>query len=375
MKPGCAAVGTVLWLTACSIVNPHPDWVEHPSPEAVGQVLSGTAILGHPVSTDELPRYDLFGLNPTLLAAADDLKAEYRSPIQRAEALHQQLLSPTMVDGFGIEYRIANETLPPLEAFEARQVNCLSYTLMYVAMARRMGLSAKVNDVRLPPAWDLRDRDSLMLLRHVNAKIELRSGDELVIDLEMERYNPAYSQSLVSGDQAESLFYSNRAMELLARGEMDNAFLHLRRALELDSDKSYIWNNFGNLYFRSGHLDKAEIAYLQGLHINPGDLSVMSNLHALYTVRGEAEQAAYFQQRARKYRQRNPYWTYTRALAALDDGQLREAESLALKAIDGFADEPRFYVLAAQVYERLGDNRKATHMQRQAEEIRAKLYL
>lgn len=372
LATGIATLG----LVACSLVDPHPDWVKTPSPAAVETLLSGQSLIGRQVPASELPAVDLDALPPELIRAASEIHLANPSSMARAQALHHRLLGTVESGGFGIDYRATHPTLPPAQAFEARQVNCLSYTLIYVAMARRMDLRAEVNDVILPPAWDMREGgNTMMLLRHVNAKVGLRDGDDLIVDLEMQRYNPTYRQQTITGRRVEALYYSNRGMEILAQGDTLGAFLYMRRALALDPGRSYIWNNLGNLYFRNQRLLDAETAYLQGLSRDARDLSLTSNLGTLYRTLGEHDRADHFRALAAEYRDSNPYFAYTQALQALDQGELDEAEALALDAIRKLNTEPRFYALAAQVYQQLGDAAKAADMQRQADDIYRDLYL
>lgn len=374
MRPAIWIIFTAAILTACSSFRTLPDWVQAPPPDAVRHVLSGETILGRPVHEAQLPEARLFSLSPVMEATAEELAARHRRPYDRAKALHYKLLSSPMLGGFGIQHD-ARGTYPAAQAFARREVNCLSYTLMYVAMARHMGLDARVNDVALPPSWDLRGQDSLMLLRHVNAKVVLEPGEQVVIDLEMDRYSPMYRQSRVSERLAAALYYSNRASELAAEGKVEEGFLHLRKALALDDGQSYIWNNLGNLYYRQQLLKEAETAYLQGLHLAPRDLTVISNLSVLYKALGERDKAEYFDGRAREYRNDNPYYLYTRARSALNAGDDQKAETLVVKAIAREKKEPRFHRLAAQIYEHRGQAEKADSMRRRAEELEENLYL
>src|SRR5690606_22445049 len=139
-------------------------------------------------------------------------------------------------------------TNTPQQAFDTGQVNCVSFTFLYVAMARHLGLDARVNEVDIPPSWDLREREAFLFLRHVNAKIRLGINDYLVLDLEMERYSPAFAQRLISENRAAAQFYNNRGMELLVDKQLESSFLYLRKALQLDDQQSYIWSNLGTFY-------------------------------------------------------------------------------------------------------------------------------
>src|SRR5690606_36527251 len=214
--------------------------------------LEGVPLLGQPYDETELPERDLFELTPAMREFAERHTADVRSEFSRAKALHNALLTPSSAGGRGITYT-AFYTLTGAEAFEQRQANCLSFTLLYVTMARHVGLNAHVNEVKLPPTWDVRNEEAFLFLRHVNSKVKLRR-DEVVIDLEMDRYHTSYEQRLISGDLAAAQFYNNRGMEIAAEGEVKDAFLHLRKALLLDDRQAYIWSNLATFYRRHGFL-------------------------------------------------------------------------------------------------------------------------
>jgi len=86
----------------------------------------------------------------------------------KVNALADALTEPT---GLGLQYDAA-ATLSARDAFKARSVNCLSYTMLYVALAREVGIDANFNDVQVPLIWGLQD-ESFILYRHVNARVTL----------------------------------------------------------------------------------------------------------------------------------------------------------------------------------------------------------
>ncbi|MDQ2075729.1 tetratricopeptide repeat protein [Marinimicrobium sp. ABcell2] len=370
----CVWVVTVLLLSACSRFEPHPDWVQAPSQEALAATLSGEALLGRPVQVDELPEVDLFELTPAMKAMAEELASIHHSPHARAQALHRALLGSPMQGGMGIQYS-AYVTGTAAEAFMDREVNCLSFTALYVAMARHMGLNARVNDVKLPPNWDLRDDGSVTVFRHVNAKVMVRGRDTLVVDLEMGQYSPAYQQELISDQRAEAQFYNNRAMELLSAGELEPSFLHLRKAVQLDPAASYAWNNLGNLYHRQQLYPEAEAAFLEGLRLEPDNLSLISNLNHLYQRMGEVAKADYFEQRAREYREGNPYYLYALAREALEKGDANGAYEFIQRSLKKEGEEPRFYRLAERIYQSQGHGDKAAAMAERARASEQQMFL
>ncbi|WP_051235556.1 hypothetical protein [Marinimicrobium agarilyticum] len=366
--------GAILNLNACTRLEPLPEWVQTPTPQELDEVLSGAVLFDAPISDFTLPDYPLFELTPQMRMLAEEVALQHRGASARAEALHQLLLSSPMTGGLGLRYS-ALETATAGEAFEDRRINCLSFTLIYVAMARHMGLKAEVNDVQIPPSWDLRDDETFLLFRHVNAKVMLPFGDQLVIDLEMERYSPMYDQTVIDDQRVAAQFYNNRGMELIAKGQRREGFLHLREALSLDPQQSFVWNNLGTLYKREGHERQAEIAYLQGLALTPSDLTLMSNLNSLYQATGQEHRAAYFYQRAREHRNSNPYYLYSLAQEQLAGGNLVEAERYLKAAMNQESHEPRFYALAAEIYDRRELPEKADAMREKAQRWKEEVYL
>jgi len=329
-----------------------PSRDEAPDPAVLAHALSGKPILGRTFEQSELPERDLFELTPEMKEFVKQRTAGLKG-FERVDALHKALLLPESAGGRGITYS-AYYTLTGNETFERRQANCLSFTLLYVAMARAAGLDAHVNEVDLPPSWDLRNEDSFLFLRHVNTKVKLRN-EEVVIDLDMERYDKTYEQRLIADRLAYAQYYSNRGMELAAEGDIQRAFLHLRKALELNQRQSYMWSNFATLYHRQGFLAEAEAVYLHGLRIKPDDLIILSNLSGLYAAMGQRDKAAIFSQRTEKHRNNNPYFLYTKASQAWKSGDPNEARALLHKARKIANDEARFYELSLELYQAMGD--------------------
>ncbi len=373
MKSHCLlAISLSFVLSACSsVVQKVPFLTDN---GFLAKELSGELILGRAYLPEELPDADLFGLTKEMELFAEAATAHTVRSDAKAEALHQALITSTSYGGRGITYS-AYDTITGIEAFERRQANCISYTLLFVAMARHLGLKAEVNEVILPPTWDMRAGDTYLLMRHVNAKVftprpnktfarVIGTADvsDIVVDLEMRRYRPHYKQHVIGKDLVAAQFYSNRGMELAAEGNVREGFLYLRKALLMSQEPSYIWSNFGSFYRRQKLLPEAEAIYLHGLSINPRDYTIMHNLTGLYKDMGKVEQSEYYQKRVRQHRNANPYYMYKRAEDAMEKNDLNGALVLIKQSIKKEENEARFYRLAADIYDRLGDTENAQHM-------------
>lgn len=373
MKLHCfLVVSLCLALSACSSVVQKVPFLSDKS--SLAQELSGELILGRPYLSEELPETDLFGLTKEMMLFAETVTAGLKTSETKAEALHKALMTSSDLGGRGITYS-AYETITGIDAFERRQANCLSYTLLYVAMARHLGLKAEVNEVILPPTWDMRAMDTYLLMRHVNAKVFMPRRNQsiarvvgtadvsdIVVDLEMRRFRPHYKQRVIGKDLIAAQFYSNRGMELAAEGKAREGFLYLRKALQMSQEPSYIWSNFGSFYRRQKLLPEAEAIYLHGLSINPRDYTIMHNLAGLYKDMGKVEQSEYYQKRVRQHRNANPYYMFKRAEEAMEKNDLNGALALIKQSIKKEENEARFYRLAADIYDKLGDTENAQHM-------------
>lgn len=236
----------VLLLSACSSTL-IPKSPYEPANEPLTRALSGELVLGQPVNMRDLPDVDVFLLTPEMKAFAENAVAKYKRADKRAEAIHYALMEISAVGGRGITYS-ADITATGAQAFEQREANCLSYTLLYTAMARHVGLDAQVNEVLLPPTWDMKNANSYLFMRHVNVKVimpktilrfaALQEGKivdvgDVIVDLELRRFRNRYQQTLIDDVQTAAQYYNNRGMELSSSGDQKNAFLHLRKALSL----------------------------------------------------------------------------------------------------------------------------------------------
>lgn len=367
------ALTLMLAVCGCATNSSHPAKAYS---SGIIEVLSGKAFLGHEVSDSELPNHDLFNVTPEMEAFAKKAIRYSDNYFDRVKRLHVALLTSRESGGLGLIYN-AYTTEVPSVTFEQRRANCLSFTLLYVALARSVGINAQVNEVEIPPTWDLRNKKEMVFLRHVNVKVPILrdnpnvlNNDDVVIDLEMDRYRANYTQRQVKDSVAAAQFYSNRAMEYLEHKNMVDAFLSLRKSISLDDQQSYVWSNLGALYSRKSLWKEAEVAYLHGLELNPDDLTIMNNLSYIYNQTGNKEQTIKYSKLAQRYRESNPFFQYTLALSAFDQKDYPTALQYVTRAISRKNDERRFFELAATIYEKQARPSKVAEMLNKAKKLK-----
>jgi Flp pilus assembly protein TadD len=269
---------------------------------------------------------------------------------------------------FGLEYDETTRTAS--ETFRTRRGNCLSFSNMFVAMARRVGLDVDYQEVDVPPDWSFKN-DAFVLNRHVNVRVDLGKDGEHVVDFNMDDFRTSYDRRTISDARALAHFYNNMAVERMQAGDTASALQYFRRATGHDPLFSPAWTNLGILYLRKGHPDHAEAAYLQALKADGGDLVAMSNLANLYERRGDRERAALYRNRVIGHRERNPYYRFQLAREAFQAQDYDAAISHLNYAIRRKKNEDQFYSLLGLSYMKKGDAQAARRWLSRAEEVAA----
>jgi Flp pilus assembly protein TadD len=268
-------------------------------------------------------------------------------PTKLHELIHAVMESATFRIDYGDDTRSASDT------FHARRGNCLSFTNLFVALAREVGLAVRYQEVDVPPTWTAHE-DSFVVSRHINAVVTVRAGVEHVVDFNMAEFRAAYPRRAISDERAAAHYFSNLGVERMQAGEPDAAFANFRRALALDATLAQTWVNLGAWRRRQGDAALAEASYLEALRLNPREYGAMSNLAGLHAREGRGELAAWYRRRVTHYRQQNPYFRYEQAKRAYLAGDFAEAARVLRGALRDADTDPTFYSLLGASYRELG---------------------
>lgn len=369
-----------LLITGCALYKQETVAPVYTSP-MLEKALSGEVIFKRKITDAELPSINLFFITDEMKTFASQAVKGSRGFDAKAEKLHMSLMGN---GGRAIRYS-ALRTGTASEVYESRQTNCLGYTLLYVSLARYLGMNVEVNQVMVPPNWFMDEQETFFLMQHVNARVKLQrfswattsdgmvqigGTSDLFVDLDMRRFRSSYKQKALSSSQVEAFFYNNRAMEIASEGKFNEAFVYLKNALRVQPDEVFVWSNLGALYRRMGHTDLAEAVYLKALSINQEDLTTLHNLTLLYTHTGREQDAEIYRQKVARYRNENPYYLYQLAIKSRDTGDLIAAKKFIEQALKKQKDDDRFYTLAAEIYLLDGNLPKADKMRAKAESIK-----
>ncbi|MCW0396097.1 tetratricopeptide repeat protein [Xanthomonas sacchari] len=283
-----------------------------------------------------------------------------------ADAEHrlQQLVALAFdANGLDLQYD-PKATHSVAESYATRHVNCLSFTLLFVAMARDIGLQAQVQEVRRVLSW-YEDGNALYNVGHVNAGVRVDSGRGS-IDLDRSVLMDRRGPQPISDRRALAHYYNNRGAELMVDGDVDGARAHLAMALQMDPRFAGAWNNQGVLAMRDGDSTAAARDYAKALEIDPEHLPALSNAVGLARRLGDGTREAALQRQMEQVRQRDPFQQYLLGNEAERRQDYAAAIAYYRHALHLYDGAHLLYFALARAYLHSGDTRRATAALREA---------
>jgi Flp pilus assembly protein TadD len=239
------------------------------------------------------------------------------------------------------------------ETYSQRGGNCVSFTFLFIAMARYLGLDARFREVEIIPIWG-KVGDLVSISGHVNVAVYI-GGHGYTVDLFPQVNRLELGGRNVSDDRAIAHFYSNRGVEHLAEGDPSLAVAYFHKALKNDPTMACAWTNLGVALTRLGEFHEAEDSHLKALQVEPGDLVAISNLSSLYERIGRTRDAQRYQEKARKLQDKNPYYHFNLGLRCYLSGQYRESIVHYRTALKLKPHEHYFHMALAKAYIRTGE--------------------
>lgn len=224
---------------------------------------------------------DLLTVTDDMVAAAREAAAG-RSPRLQLVNLAGFLFDE---DRFAFEHESA-ETLTAREAFERRRGNCVSSTILFIAMARSLGLPVNAAlAVRDPEREQV--EDLVVINRHLVATYRDPEG-HAIFDFDIFREDAVLGFRAIDDRRLGSIHLSNRGVVRLLRGDIEAARALFEDAVRLTPDFAEGYGNLGVAYRRSGETGAALDAYLLALRLDPSSRPVRNNLRTLFELQSDA---------------------------------------------------------------------------------------
>lgn len=296
----------------------------------------------------EIPSVELLAVSPEMKRFISQHAHVGRREKGKAWSLAYATMNPYLLN-FNYDPQV---TLPADEAFRQGTGNCLTFSAMFIAMAREVGLKAYFQEVEVPPNWE-NVEDNLLVSKHVNA-VAYNQGLTYTVDVSRRKAREIEQTRRLNDTEAEAQYYNNLGAEALIAGDTALAYAYFRKGLETSPRLDYIWSNIGVILRRNGQPEDAMLAYRTALSLQPNQSVALNNLLVMYNEDGNVEEAARISARVERIQRKNPYYVQYLAELAIEEQRYSDAIALARKAIRMDPDEYRFYYTLAQSHYQAG---------------------
>lgn len=301
-------------------------------------------------------------LPATIMELPRELRERFRAEVTSVEGTQSQLLERTVAflfgeAGLGMQYQ-HDATYTVEQAYAERKANCLTFTLLSIALAREAGLQAYGQEIDDVLTWH-QQGNLIYRANHVNAGVTLQTRRRFTIDVAVDAVIARNPPQQVSDQRLLALFYNNRAAELMGANQREAAAPYMEISLKLDPGYATSWNTAGVLQSHGGNLALAERHYKRALALDPAHSVTLFNLVSLYQRSGDQRQAKVFMRRLEKAQLRDPFHQFQTAVELEEKGDFARALKHYQRAIQLHGNEHRFHFGLARTHLALGDGRLA----------------
>jgi Flp pilus assembly protein TadD len=175
------------------------------------------------------------------------------------------------------------------EAFGRREGNCLSFTNLFVAMGRSLGLPVTTALVKRIQGTE-KEGDLIIVNNHVVAALQYGT-DWQYYDFDRRPHEPPTTIKPLNDLWITALYLNNKGADELRAGHPDIALRYFQYATKLAPTFAAGWGNVGVARRRTGDIQGAFDAYTQALSISADDPTILGNLASLYRSLGMEREA------------------------------------------------------------------------------------
>ncbi len=189
---------------------------------------------------------------------------------------------------FDFDYE-ARSTYTALQAFEKRSGNCVSFTALFIALARSQRIPIRAALLTYPGSTE-QEGDLLVVRNHMVA-IFGRSDEMRVYDFSRLARQQHPATDLLDDIGVTAIYLNNIGSAELFAGNEASALHYFETAAKLAPEYTPTYANMGVVRRRLGDEEGALAAYHQALRIDVRQPVVLNNLAALYYTQGRVVEA------------------------------------------------------------------------------------
>jgi Tfp pilus assembly protein PilF len=312
-----------------------------------------------------------------VFAMSDDMRRYLGSQVEpRVKQRGRQL---ALVDALytkgdlKLEYDAA-ATRNASEAFAARAGNCLSLVIMTAAFAKALDMPVEYRKVFVDDEWT-RAGSMYLAIGHVNVTLGKRKTDEVAYNSRVARkafesegltidfLPPEDMRSVrsraIGEDVVLAMYMNNRAVEALARGNVDDAYWFAREAAMQSPGFLVAYNTLAAIYHKHGDLAHAETVLRFVVAREPENVQAMANLVRVLADSGKGQESARLAAELARLEPEPPFAYFNRGMAAMRAGDLQAARKAFEREIARSPDYHEFHFWLAVVNVGLGETAEA----------------
>ncbi len=180
-------------------------------------------------------------------------------------------------------------TFTAAEAFAARRGNCVSFTNLFIAFGRALGIPLQAA-LLFRRARSEREGDLVMVFNHMVA-VHPKGRYNTIYDFYQTRDETQVDLRLIDDLAVAAISASNRGIEALRQGDLARAHGLLERATKLDPSLPDLLSNLGIAKWRQGDRDGALAVFRRGLELDAHRPALLHNIAALFIEQGRRNEA------------------------------------------------------------------------------------
>ena len=309
------------------------------------------------------------------LQLSDATKARLRAEASEAGGERSQMRKLVRFlidnDGLAFQYR-PSRTLTAEAAFQAREGDCMSYAVLYVAAARSLGIDVHFTRItQLPVFWE--DGGRFFTSSHIAVAFGQNTWLEnaMIVDFSA-THTSEWRFSLydpINDETAFVLFHSNRAVEFLLRDDYVQAERILRFLLDNAPAVPEVYNNLGIVLMRLKRAEEAKDLYVQAIERFPRFVPLYTNAVSAAGASGHPDLVKQWSIAGRKVAQADPAFAFGEGMVAFRQGDFATAAQRFSSALRVQPDDITLLAWAARAHLSAGDMsdglREVEHIQHQ----------
>lgn len=254
-----------------------------------------------------------------------EMKADVERVVGRMGTPEERLrrLSRYLRDDLAFRYA-PSQSLTARAGFRARQGDCVSYTHLFVALARHLGVPVYFVYVRKVEGH-YEKNGTFFLSSHV--AVGYGSGPMAVV-MDFAKEAPDWTLSLyntIDDGTALALYQNNLAVDAMQAGRLDEAEASMRFWLSRRPNVAEIHNNLGVLLNRAGRYEEALAVLRRGIELFPRYEPLYTNAIRAARAAGKQDEALALVGRAEALEEGDPLLLLASGLSLYQAGDYRAA--------------------------------------------------